>query len=167
MITHAHTWYIKQSSAIVFAIPYWSKEKWSLLTSFYVQYNIKLAYDYPHTQPSKYVIHTKELICNCPIYIYCVLCLQNHEFTLDEVISCLTELEMLCTDRKEYDNLCFLLTLPSITADKAYKNWNPSSARISCFNQVHGVLYHRIFDVSYLHTWIFNTLTQKGIWNEF
>ncbi|KAF6033594.1 Aats-val [Bugula neritina] len=52
--------------------------------------------------------------------------LQNHEFTLDEVISCLTELEALCDDRKEYDNLCFLLTLPTITADKEYKDWNPS-----------------------------------------
>ncbi|XP_067941115.1 WD repeat-containing protein 47-like [Watersipora subatra] len=63
--------------------------------------------------------------------------LQNHDFTLDEVVSCLTELEHLCSDRKEYDNLCFLLTLPSISSDQAYKNWNPSSARINCFNELY------------------------------
>ena len=62
--------------------------------------------------------------------------LQNHDFTLDEVIACLTELEQLCTDRTEYDNLCFLLTLPSITSDNSYKDWNPSSARLNCFNEV-------------------------------
>ena len=70
--------------------------------------------------------------------------LQNHDFTLDEVIACLTELEQLCTDRTEYDNLCFLLTLPSITSDNSYKDWNPSSARINCFNEVSCVSVCRV-----------------------
>ena len=158
MITHAHTRYIKQSSAIVCAIPYCNKENVSLCHCECNRIDINAFI--PNFQNSWYGPRNWFVIA---LFLY----LQNHEFTLDEVISCLTELEVLCTDRKEYDNLCFLLTLPSITADKAYKNWNPSSARISCFNQVHGVLYHHIFDVSYLHTWIFNALTQKGIWNKF
>ena len=127
MITHAHTRYIKQSSAIVCAIPYCNKENVSLCHCECNRIDINAFI--PNFQNSWYGPRNWFVIA---LFLY----LQNHEFTLDEVISCLTELEVLCTDRKEYDNLCFLLTLPSITADKAYKNWNPSSARISCFNQV-------------------------------
>ncbi|XP_038046885.1 WD repeat-containing protein 47-like isoform X2 [Patiria miniata] len=59
------------------------------------------------------------------------------EFSIDEVVSCLNELEPHCPNKEDYSNLCLLLTLPRLTDHAAYKNWNPSNARVQCFQDVY------------------------------
>ncbi|XP_022088993.1 WD repeat-containing protein 47-like isoform X2 [Acanthaster planci] len=59
------------------------------------------------------------------------------EFSIDEVVSCLNELEPYCPTKEDYSNLCLLLTLPRLTDHAAYKNWSPSNARVQCFQDVY------------------------------
>ncbi|RWS04526.1 WD repeat-containing protein 47-like protein [Dinothrombium tinctorium] len=61
---------------------------------------------------------------------------QNMEVAVAEVVKCLNKLDEYCPSKEDYNELCFLLTLPSLDQHKDYKNWNPSSSRINCFNQM-------------------------------
>ncbi|XP_070531642.1 WD repeat-containing protein 47-like isoform X2 [Ptychodera flava] len=58
------------------------------------------------------------------------------EFSIDEVVSCLSDLEPFCPTKEDYNSLCLLLTLPRLTDHSEYKNWNPSMARVQCFRDV-------------------------------
>ena len=60
--------------------------------------------------------------------------MQNYEFTVEEVVKCLNVLENICPSKEEYSNLCFLLSLPRLSDHADYQNWNPSNARVQCFN---------------------------------
>ncbi|XP_071801753.1 WD repeat-containing protein 47-like isoform X1 [Asterias amurensis] len=59
------------------------------------------------------------------------------EISSDEVVACLNELEPHCPTKEDYSNLCLLLTLPRLTDHAAYKNWNPSTARVQCFQDAY------------------------------
>ncbi|KAK3592728.1 hypothetical protein CHS0354_007730 [Potamilus streckersoni] len=61
--------------------------------------------------------------------------LQNYEFTVDEVVKCLNNLENVCPSKEEYSNLCLLLTLPKLSDHGDFINWNPSNARVQCFKE--------------------------------
>ncbi|XP_054770196.2 WD repeat-containing protein 47-like [Lytechinus pictus] len=59
------------------------------------------------------------------------------EFSSEEVVSCLSELEPYCPSKEEYSAYCLLLTLPRLTDHHMYKDWSPSSARVQCFQSVY------------------------------
>lgn len=59
------------------------------------------------------------------------------EFSSEEVVSCLSELEPYCPSKEEYSGYCLLLTLPRLTDHQMYKDWSPSSARVQCFQSVY------------------------------
>ena len=62
--------------------------------------------------------------------------MQNSEFTVDEVVTCLNSLEQFCPSKEDYSNLCLLLTLPRLSDHVEYQNWNPSNGRMQCFKEV-------------------------------
>ncbi|XP_054157666.1 WD repeat-containing protein 47-like [Oppia nitens] len=83
----------------------------------------------------KYLIHKHkyiELLCirseAGPIH--------NVEVAVNDVVNCLSNLEELCPNRDDYNEMCLLLTIPNICELKEYKRWNPSNWRISCFKAV-------------------------------
>lgn len=61
---------------------------------------------------------------------------QNAEVAVTEVVNCLKALEKFCPSKEDYNELCLLLTLPSIQQHSELKDWNPSNSRIKCFNSV-------------------------------
>ncbi|XP_074596655.1 WD repeat-containing protein 47-like isoform X2 [Brevipalpus obovatus] len=61
---------------------------------------------------------------------------QNVEVAVNEVVGCLKELEKCCPTKEDYNEMCLLLTLPSINHHPDFKNWNPSSSRLKCFDKI-------------------------------
>nr|XP_034839145.1 WD repeat-containing protein 47-like [Maniola hyperantus] len=61
----------------------------------------------------------------------------NVEDIVKDVVKVLQQLEKLAPSKEEYSKLCLLLTLPTITDDPNYKEWNPSKARVQCFQEVY------------------------------
>ncbi len=59
------------------------------------------------------------------------------EFSIEEVVACLNELEPYCPSKEDYSGLCLLLTLPRLSDHATYKDWSPSSARVQCFNDIY------------------------------
>ncbi|XP_059472185.1 WD repeat-containing protein 47 isoform X2 [Neocloeon triangulifer] len=60
----------------------------------------------------------------------------NMDTAVQEVVKALAELEECAPTKEDYSNLCLLLTLPRLTDHLAYKDWNPSGARVQCFKEV-------------------------------
>ncbi|CAB3367576.1 Hypothetical predicted protein [Cloeon dipterum] len=60
----------------------------------------------------------------------------NMDTAVQEVVKALAELEQCAPTKEDYSNLCLLLTLPRLTDHLAYKDWNPSGARVQCFKEV-------------------------------
>ncbi|CAK6968798.1 WD repeat-containing protein 47-like [Scomber scombrus] len=60
---------------------------------------------------------------------------QNLELTMREAVKCLHSLEELCPSKDDYSKLCLLLTLPRLTHHAEFKDWNPSTARVHCFDE--------------------------------
>nr|XP_057929725.1 WD repeat-containing protein 47-like [Doryrhamphus excisus]XP_057929726.1 WD repeat-containing protein 47-like [Doryrhamphus excisus]XP_057929727.1 WD repeat-containing protein 47-like [Doryrhamphus excisus]XP_057929728.1 WD repeat-containing protein 47-like [Doryrhamphus excisus] len=60
---------------------------------------------------------------------------QNLELTMQEAVKCLHNLEELCPSKEDYSKLCLLLTLPRLTHHAEFKDWNPSTARVHCFEE--------------------------------
>uniref|UniRef100_A0A8C9X565 WD repeat domain 47 n=1 Tax=Sander lucioperca TaxID=283035 RepID=A0A8C9X565_SANLU len=58
---------------------------------------------------------------------------QHLEFTMQEAVKCLHALEEFCPSKDDYSKLCLLLTLPRLTNHAEFKDWNPSTARVQCF----------------------------------
>uniref|UniRef100_T1L4M5 CTLH domain-containing protein n=1 Tax=Tetranychus urticae TaxID=32264 RepID=T1L4M5_TETUR len=65
---------------------------------------------------------------------------QNVEVAVNEVVECLKELEKCCPSKEDYNELCLLLTLPSLGHHPDYKSWNPSNSRIKCFNTIYSLV---------------------------
>lgn len=63
--------------------------------------------------------------------------LQNNEFTVEEVVDCLKQLEQLVPSKKDYNELCLLLTLPKLSDHPTFRDWNPTRARLECFASLH------------------------------
>ncbi|MGH0160731.1 UNVERIFIED_CONTAM: hypothetical protein FKN15_039882 [Acipenser sinensis] len=57
------------------------------------------------------------------------------EFTMQEAVKCLHGLEEYCPSKDDYSKLCLLLTLPRLTNHAEFKDWNPSTARVQCFEE--------------------------------
>uniref|UniRef100_A0A8D0NNS2 CTLH domain-containing protein n=1 Tax=Sus scrofa TaxID=9823 RepID=A0A8D0NNS2_PIG len=60
---------------------------------------------------------------------------QHLEFTMQEAVQCLHALEEYCPSKDDYSKLCLLLTLPRLTNHAEFKDWNPSTARVHCFEE--------------------------------
>ncbi|XP_053286737.1 WD repeat-containing protein 47 [Pleuronectes platessa] len=60
---------------------------------------------------------------------------QNMEFTMQEAVKCLNSLEEFCPSKDDYSKLCLLLTLPRLTHHAEFRDWNPSTARVHCFEE--------------------------------
>ncbi|XP_062336532.1 WD repeat-containing protein 47-like isoform X2 [Osmerus eperlanus] len=60
---------------------------------------------------------------------------QHLEFTMQEAVKCLHALEEFCPCKDDYSKLCLLLTLPRLTNHAEFKDWNPSTARVQCFEE--------------------------------
>uniref|UniRef100_A0A8C5DND8 WD repeat-containing protein 47-like n=1 Tax=Gouania willdenowi TaxID=441366 RepID=A0A8C5DND8_GOUWI len=60
---------------------------------------------------------------------------QNLELTMQEAVKCLHILEEFCPTKEDYSTLCLLLTLPRLTHHAEFKDWNPSTARVHCFEE--------------------------------
>uniref|UniRef100_A0A8C4DFJ6 CTLH domain-containing protein n=1 Tax=Dicentrarchus labrax TaxID=13489 RepID=A0A8C4DFJ6_DICLA len=59
----------------------------------------------------------------------------NLELTMQEAVKCLHSLEEYCPTKEDYSKLCLLLTLPRLTHHAEFKDWNPSTARVHCFEE--------------------------------
>ncbi|KAM3875772.1 WD repeat-containing protein 47-like [Diretmus argenteus] len=60
---------------------------------------------------------------------------QNLELTMQEAVKSLHSLEEYCPAKEDYSKLCLLLTLPHLTQHAEFKDWNPSTARVHCFDE--------------------------------
>ncbi|TRY81823.1 hypothetical protein DNTS_000529 [Danionella cerebrum] len=60
---------------------------------------------------------------------------QHLELTMQEAVKCLHALEEFCPSKDDYSKLCLLLTLPRLTNHAEFKDWNPSTARVQCFEE--------------------------------
>ncbi|KAG9338416.1 hypothetical protein JZ751_025820, partial [Albula glossodonta] len=60
---------------------------------------------------------------------------QHLELTMQEAVKCLHALEEFCPSKEDYSKLCLLLTLPRLTNHAEFKDWNPSTARVHCFEE--------------------------------
>ncbi|XP_070765039.1 WD repeat-containing protein 47-like [Enoplosus armatus] len=60
---------------------------------------------------------------------------QNLELSMQEAVKCLHNLEEFCPTKEDYSKLCLLLTLPRLTHHAEFKDWNPSTARVHCFEE--------------------------------
>lgn len=57
------------------------------------------------------------------------------ELTMQDAVKCLNSLEEFCPTKEDYSKLCLLLTLPRLTHHAEFKDWNPSTARVHCFEE--------------------------------
>lgn len=57
-------------------------------------------------------------------------------YSIEDLIKCLNQLEEDCPNKAEYSKLCFLLTVPNLPEQPEYRDWNPVTARIKCFEQI-------------------------------
>lgn len=57
-------------------------------------------------------------------------------YSIEDLIKCLNHLEEDCPSKAEYTKLCFLLTVPNLPEQPEYRDWNPATARIKCFEQI-------------------------------
>ena len=53
-----------------------------------------------------------------------------------QVVQCLNRLETLCPSKDDYSSLCFLLSRPKLSDHPDFQDWNPSTGRVQCFNQI-------------------------------
>lgn len=65
---------------------------------------------------------------------------QHLELTMQEAVKCLHALEEFCPSKDDYSKLCLLLTLPRLTNHAEFKDWNPSTARVQCFEEACGMV---------------------------
>lgn len=61
----------------------------------------------------------------------------NVDTAVEEVVKVLSDLEKLCPSKEMYNHLCLLLTLPKLIDHVDYRDWNPSSARVRCFQDIY------------------------------
>lgn len=57
-------------------------------------------------------------------------------YSIEDLIKCLNQLEEDCPNKAEYSKLCFLLTVPNLPEQPEYRDWNPATARLKCFEQI-------------------------------
>lgn len=62
--------------------------------------------------------------------------LHDNDYAVEEIVECLRELEQLAPSGEEFRRLCALLTLPRLADASEFRHWNPSSARVECYQKV-------------------------------
>lgn len=62
------------------------------------------------------------------------------ELTMQEAVKNLHALEEFCPSKEDYSKLCLLLTLPRLTNHAEFRDWNPSTARVRCFEEACGMV---------------------------
>ncbi|KAL3998094.1 WD domain G-beta repeat family protein [Acanthocheilonema viteae] len=62
--------------------------------------------------------------------------MHDNDFTVEELVECLKDLEHICPSSEDFHALCALLTLPKLSDHVDFKSWNPSSARMECFQKI-------------------------------
>ncbi|XP_063056160.1 WD repeat-containing protein 47b [Engraulis encrasicolus] len=60
---------------------------------------------------------------------------QTLKLTMQEAVKSLHALEEFSPSKDDYSKLCLLLTLPRLTQHAEFKDWNPSTARVHCFEE--------------------------------
>ncbi|XP_016377392.1 WD repeat-containing protein 47-like [Sinocyclocheilus rhinocerous] len=60
---------------------------------------------------------------------------ENLELSMQDAVKSLHSLEEFCPTKEDYSKLCLLLTLPRLTNHAEFKDWNPSTARVHCFEE--------------------------------
>ncbi|KAF2353660.1 CTLH C-terminal LisH motif, partial [Trinorchestia longiramus] len=59
----------------------------------------------------------------------------NNEAAVAELVKVLEEVAVYAPSKEAHSQLCLLLTTPQLHQHKLFKDWNPSSARVECWNQ--------------------------------
>lgn len=57
-------------------------------------------------------------------------------YSIEDLIKCLNQLEQDCPDKTDYSKLCWLLTVNNLSEQPEYRDWNPETARIMCFEDI-------------------------------
>ncbi|TRY96943.1 hypothetical protein DNTS_014288 [Danionella cerebrum] len=65
---------------------------------------------------------------------------ENLELSMQEAVKSLHTLEKFCPTKEDYSKLCLLLTLPRLTHHAEFRTWNPSTARVHCFEEACALL---------------------------
>uniref|UniRef100_A0A4W4E9U1 CTLH domain-containing protein n=1 Tax=Electrophorus electricus TaxID=8005 RepID=A0A4W4E9U1_ELEEL len=60
---------------------------------------------------------------------------KNLELSMQEAVKSLHTLEEFSPSKEAYSKLCLLLTLPRLTHHADFRDWNPSTARVHCFEE--------------------------------
>ncbi|KAH7728337.1 Protein NMTN-1 a [Aphelenchoides avenae] len=74
--------------------------------------------------------------------------MQDNDFTVEEIVECLQELEQVCPTQEDYRQLCALLCVPRLSDHVDFKHWNPSGARVECFQKIFPLVVDLLPDVS-------------------
>ena len=56
--------------------------------------------------------------------------------SVEDVVKTLSQLEMYCPSKDEYNNLCWLLTVPNLNEHEEFKNWTLDVSRTKCFEDI-------------------------------
>ncbi|CAF0942016.1 unnamed protein product [Rotaria sordida] len=80
-----------------------------------------------------------------------LLCLKTeaqieNDVSVEQIVTFLNDLRPFAPNEQEYKKLSFLLTLKRLQDHTDYHNWNPSSGRVECFNEVFPIV-HRFLQV--------------------
>ncbi|ESN93380.1 hypothetical protein HELRODRAFT_194078 [Helobdella robusta] len=67
---------------------------------------------------------------------------QAYENMVDDIIKCVNQLESLCPTKDEFNSLCLLMSVSDFCSHQQFTNWNPSNARVECFNEVYPLVQH-------------------------
>lgn len=70
------------------------------------------------------------------IYTKCHILGKQNIDTVGDVMRTLSKLEKHCATKEEYNNLCWLLTLPDLNSHDDFKGWNLDASRLNCFNEL-------------------------------
>ncbi|KAB7498557.1 WD repeat-containing protein 47 [Armadillidium nasatum] len=61
----------------------------------------------------------------------------NNEAAVQELVKVLEELEKFAPNKEAHNQLCLYLTLPRFHEHADFRDWNPSGARVQCWQQVY------------------------------
>ncbi|XP_062515027.1 WD repeat-containing protein 47-like [Corticium candelabrum] len=68
------------------------------------------------------------------------------EFDVENVLNVLNCIEKTCPSREEYAALCFLLSLPKLSAHSEYRKWDCMNARMELFDKVYSLVVNFLPD---------------------
>ena len=60
----------------------------------------------------------------------------DNQLSVDQLVTYLNDLRPYCPSVDDYKRLCLLLTSSKLQEHAEFKNWNPSSGRLTCFKDI-------------------------------